>query len=348
MRVTSPLTLRRLPLGLFPLLGATVLALTGCGGQDHQPAATAAAQAEVAAAERAETARRQEAELERLRDEVRAEKRKSAMDAQGSRSESSGGTSGGATGDDGLLLSAADRKAFTSLESRLGGRSGVAVSRVGRGQPVTSAGSFQSAVAWSTSKVPVAMAAIAAGSGTTAALRSAITASDNAAAETLWNGLGGGQQAASATDAQLRASGDERTQTQASALRSGFTAFGQTSWTLPDQTAFTAGLPCTAPGREVLGLMADTVSAQRWGLGSTSWSASLKGGWGPGAQPGQDGGYIDRQMGILERDGRRFAVSIMTQPANGSHEAGIANLDEIARWVVDRVARRASSAPPSC
>lgn len=345
--MTSPLALRRLPLALFSLVGVTALSLAGCGGQDERPTSTAAAQAEAAAAERAATAQRQEAELARLREEVRAEKRKSAMDTQGSRSDSDSGP-GEAGVDAPGLLSAADRKAFTRLEARLGGRSGVAVSPVGLGQPVTSAGSFQSAVAWSTSKVPVAMASIAGGSAPTPALRSAITASDNAAAETLWSGLGGGQQAASATDAQLRAGGDGRTQTQASALRSGFTAFGQTRWTLTDQTAFTAGLPCTDPGSEVLGLMAETVSAQRWGLGSTSWSASLKGGWGPGAEPGQDGGYIDRQMGILERNGRQFAVSIMTQPANGSHEAGIANLDEIARWVVERVGPRAPSGPPSC
>lgn len=339
-----------MPFVLVPLLAASMLSVSGCGGQDPEPPA-AATRADAAATERAAAAERQEAELEQLRKEVDAEKRKSAIETQGSRSAtaSDSPTDGGsAESSDRALLSDADRRAFQSLESQLGGRSGIAVSRVGLGQPVTQAGSFQSAVAWSTSKVPVAMAAIDAGSGASQSLRQAITASDNTAAEALWRGLGGDQQAAAASDAQLRASGDSSTSIQATVLRSGFTAFGQTRWTLTDQTAFTAGLPCTAPGREVLRLMADTVSAQRWGLGSTSWSASLKGGWGPGSEPGEDGGYIDRQIGILTSNGRQLAVSIMTQPASGSHEAGIANLDAIARWVVDRIDRRALSAHASC
>lgn len=341
-----------MPFVLVPLLAASMLSLSGCGGQDPAPPTTIA-QADVAAVERAAAAEREETQLERLREQVDAEKQKSAMKTQGSRSAAAtdspdDGSSGSGRASDHALLSTADRRAFRSLESQLGGRSGIAVSRVGLGQPVTQAGSFQSAVAWSTSKVPVAMAAIDAGSDASQSLRQAITASDNAAAESLWSGLGAGQQAAAASDAQLRASGDANTNIQATVLRSGFTAFGQTRWTLTDQTTFTAGLSCTAPGREVLGLMADTVSGQRWGLGSTSWSASLKGGWGPGAEPGQDGRYIDRQMGILTHDGRQLAVSIMTQPAGGSHEAGIANLNTIARWVVDRVDRRALSARASC
>lgn len=339
-----------MPFVLVPLLAASVLAVSGCGGQDPEPPASASV-ADAAAAERATAAKREEAELDRLREEVEAAKQKSAIETQGSRSAAASDSpddGGSAQTSDHALLSAADQKSFRSLESQLGGRSGVAISRVGLGQPVTQAGSFQSAVAWSTSKVPVAMAAVAAGTGTSQSLRQAITASDNAAAETLWNGLGGGQPAAAASDAQLRASGDSRTSTQATVLRSGFTAFGQTRWALTDQTTFTAGMPCTAPGREVLGLMTDTVPAQRWGLGSTSWSASLKGGWGPGAEPGEDGGYIDRQMGILMHDGRQLAVSIMTQPASGSHEAGIANLNTIARWVVDRIDPRALSARASC
>jgi hypothetical protein len=192
------------------------------------------------------------------------------------------------------------------------------------------------------------MAAIAAGTATRGALTRAITASDNAAAETLWQGLGGGEQAAAAATEQVRAAGDGTTEIQSQALRSGFTAFGQTVWTLGDQVTFTAGLPCSSEGRKVLGLMGRTIAAQRWGLGSTSWSASIKGGWGPGSEPGEAGGYIDRQMGILTSGGRQLAVTIMTRPAGGTHEAGTANLTRIARWVVQHVSKAGLPSEASC
>jgi hypothetical protein len=341
----------RLRLRSVPFLVLTALAAGGCGTQEPEaPSAEelAARAKEVAATNRAEqvveAAERRKGEIARLETQVRRAKReRAAVDAQSSRS-----TGAAATASRGALLSRADRSSFRRLEAQLGGRSGVAVAEVGLGQPVSTAGSFQSAVAWSTSKVPVAMAAIAAGSTDTAALARAITASDNAAAETLWSGLGGGDQAASAADAQLRAGGDETTRIEASVVRPGFTAFGQTSWALEDQTAFTAGMECTAPGRKVLALMARTIPAQRWGLGATRWSASIKGGWGPGDTPGQAGGYIDRQMGLLESGGRKLAVTIMTQPSTGTHEAGTASLTKIARWVVSHVDRRSLAGSTRC
>lgn len=327
---------------LLPFVLLAGLALGGCGAQEPEgPSAEelAARAKEVAATNRAEqiveATERRKGEIARLEAQVRRAKRdRAAVDAQSSRSEAAE-----STGSRGALFSSADQSSFRRLETQIGGRSGVAVSAVGLGRPVSSVGSFQTAVAWSTSKVPVAMAAIVAGSPDTVALSRAITASDNGAAEALWSGLGGGDRAASAADAQLRASGDDVTRIEAAVVRSGFTAFGQTVWALEDQAAFTAGMECTAQGRKVLGLMARTIPAQRWGLGATRWGASIKGGWGPGDKPGQAGGYIDRQMGVLELGGKKLAVSILTQPPTGTHEAGTANLTKIARWVVSHVDR---------
>lgn len=247
------------------------------------------------------------------------------------------------------LFTRADRVSFDRLARSLTGVSGVAVSGLGKGQPVIALGSLRSPIAWSTSKVPVAMAVIAGGGGKRYAsdLRQAITASDNAAAERLWSSLGGGAKAASAANAQLRAAGDRRTQYESRRLRSGFTAFGQTVWSLANQARFTAGMSCVSAGRQVLDLMGQVIAAHRWGLGVRS-GAKLKGGWGPGTKPGVNGGYVDRQMGVVTVAGKPIAVSIATAPSDGSHETGTAHLSTIAKWVFSHVDTRSAPSSASC
>ena len=183
------------------------------------------------------------------------------------------------------ILSAGDRAAFARLDAALGGQQGLAVSGLGLGRPVERIGSLRTGVAWSTSKVPIAMAVLAAGLGDSERddLTAAITASDNAAATRLWDALGGGPQAAQAADAQLAQAGDRRTRIESRDLAGpGYTPFGQTTWSLTDQTRFSAGMSCTGAGPEVLGLMGRVVASQRWGLGAAGVAAELKGGWGPG------------------------------------------------------------------
>ena len=248
------------------------------------------------------------------------------------------------------ILTAADKASFRRLERSLGGHSGVAVSPLGSGQRVQATGKLRSAVAWSTAKVPVAMAVIAAGDANTQRgdLRQAITASDNAAAERLWRSLGDARTAATKATAQLRAAGDLRTVVQSRRLRHGFTAFGQTSWSLADQTRFTAGMPCVTSAKGVLALMAQVIRAHRWGLGAVKADSQFKGGWGPGTRAGIAGGYIDRQMGVLTLRGKSFAVTIATAPRDGSHESGTAHLTRIARWVVAHVDLRSVSGKARC
>jgi hypothetical protein len=231
------------------------------------------------------------------------------------------------------VLSAADRVSFRRLAAALPGPEGVAISAVGRHQPVSRLGSLTGGSAWSTAKAPVAMAVVAAGNGSAqrANLVRAITASDNAAAENLWASLGGGDRAARAADAQLRAAGDRHTKIESRRLLAGYTPFGQTNWSLADQTRFTAGMGCTGAGVQVLRLMGEVIRAQRWGLGAVA-RARLKGGWGPGTQPGVTGGWMERQMGVLAIKGRPVAVTIASSP--GGHEQGVRNLTELTRWVV--------------
>lgn len=54
-------------------------------------------------------------------------------------------------------------------------------------------------------------------------------------------------------------------------------------------------------------------------------------------------------MGVLtDPDGRKVAVAVMTEPSGGSHEAGIANLNEIAAWLVKRLDPASLTSSSSC
>ena len=247
-------------------------------------------------------------------------------------------------------LPPASGASFARLQAQLGGQIGVAVSGIGFHQRVQTLGQLQTAIAWSTSKVPVAMAIYAAGlaGGRQRDLVAAITASDNAAAERLWTALGSGASAAGAADAQLRAAGDMRTRMQAARLRPGFTPFGQTVWRLTDQTRFAAGMPCLTAGAQVLGLMNQIVAGERWGLGAAGVSAQFKGGWGPGSQPGINGGYLERQFGIVTVRGTPVALSIAALPPDGSHASGTNALTTIARWSVAHVRVARLPRRPAC
>ena len=312
---------RRTPsmLGAVPFLVFAVLLLAGCGGE--QTRADAGGDGPLVRAEQRAT--QKEAEAQRLREQLRG--LQTEQEAPAATNPSAAAGSNGSGG--GTILPAAAHTSFEALARSLSGEVGVAVAPVGTGLPVESAGSLQSAIAWSTSKVPVAMAAIDAGVGSSQDLRAAITASDNAAAMNLWNALGGGGTAAKAADEELRAAGDTTTSIEPRTLRAGFTPFGQTRWTLTDQVRFTAGMACLDSGGQLLGLMHETIPAQRWGLGSAGVPAELKGGWGPGSEPGVDGGYLDRQMGVMTIHGRPLAVTLAARPSDGSHESGSRDAD---------------------
>jgi hypothetical protein len=236
------------------------------------------------------------------------------------------------------LLSPSDAASFRSLERSLGGSSGIAVSGVGRGQAVQRVGSLSSGVGWSTMKVPIVMAVLTRDRGrpssaTRDLMRRAITASDNNAALALWDGLGGGSAAGGAVTRMLRAAGDSTTRVQTRQVRPPYTPFGQTVWPLASQLRFVAGLPCLSHASQILQLMGEVISSQRWGFGTIA-KARFKGGWGPGTS----GGYLVRQMGLFRlADGTRIAATMATLPANGDFGTGASHLSRIARWIYRHV-----------
>lgn len=201
---------------------------------------------------------------------------------------------------------------------------GLAATPVGGGE-VVSIGDDEVSVAWSTMKVPVALAASRAhpdDAATSADITVAIEESDNEAALRLWAGLGGGTAARRAVTKVLREAGDTRTRVEGRQSVLGYSPFGQTRWRLTDQARFVAGLACVEDAGTVLDPMGRVVEWQRWGLLRLP-GARAKGGWGP-----TEDGYVLRQMGLVRGSGGRVAVTV--QVRTDTHEEATAIVDEVA------------------
>jgi hypothetical protein len=144
------------------------------------------------------------------------------------------------------------------------------------GGPVEVRGELRESRAWSTMKVPVIVAAIAAGRADWDAIEAAITRSDNDAAFRLWERLDDG---AGDVEAVLRRAGDELTTLAREADPRGHSSFGRTVWTLTAAVGFYGALArgelLSAEDTErVLDAMSRVVPDQRWGLGAIPGSAS--------------------------------------------------------------------------
>ncbi|SIR78191.1 serine hydrolase [Williamsia sterculiae] len=228
---------------------------------------------------------------------------------------------------------------YASLAKGLPGKVGVAIAAVGAGGEPVVLGDLTTGVAWSTIKVPLAIAASRrAGTRVASAVRRAIVESDNDAAYQLWNSLGASTAAAQATQAVLREAGDTVTVVQSQQVRGpDFTPFGQTQWSLVQQARFAAGLPCIPDSGIVVGLMGRVAGNQQWGVETASSPAlvatAVKGGWGPGP----DGGYLVRQLGLVTTSRGLTAVALATLPDAGSFEAGTAVLDTVGGWLAKNV-----------
>ena len=222
-----------------------------------------------------------------------------------------------------------------ALGDRLGAEVGATVGPPGS-QPLV-AGSLQSGSAWSTIKVPIAMAVAAQNGGFSSADRSlvsrAITLSDNEAAAELFGELGPLGAASDKVTAVLRAAGDRQTVVSTEG-RGNFSTYGQTDWSLEAQHQFMSSLllGCfgdPGPRDYVLDRMRN-VTSDTWGFGSAGVPALWKGGWGPGV----DGRYLLRQMGAIEVDGRQYVATLAVIPDNGDFATGQQIASEVAGWIV--------------
>ena len=218
---------------------------------------------------------------------------------------------------------------FTQLENSLHAKMGIAVAGVGNGQVPMTWGDWQEGPAWSTIKVPLVIAAYRQANPpqVTGVMKAAITESDNAAAESLWEQLGDPTAAAKRVQQILREAGDP-TIVESRKLRPEFTAFGQTIWSLVNQIRFTASAFCNSADDPIFNLMGQVEPDQTWGIGGIP-GAEFKGGWGPS----QSGKYLVRQIGVLTAPAGKVAVAIAAEPVSGSFDDGRQDLNEAATWL---------------
>ncbi|MGK8500688.1 hypothetical protein [Nocardia asiatica] len=227
-----------------------------------------------------------------------------------------------------LILPGTLAASYAELAAGVRGKLGMAIMPVG-GEQVVTFGEWTSGPAWSTMKVPLTIAALRRNPGSSNfAASAAITQSDNAAADVLWQSLGTAQEAAQAVQAVLREGGDNKTVVPATRARSEHSAFGQAEWSLTDQVRFASRLPCLPQAERVTALMEQVVVSQRWGLGEFT-GAEFKGGWGPDAS----GAYLVRQFGVINIPTGQIAIAIAVQPESGTFNDGMNVLDKLATVV---------------
>lgn len=221
---------------------------------------------------------------------------------------------------------------FARLSATIAAEVGVAVASSDRVE-VYSFGSWIRGVAWSTIKVPLAVAAMRADRQCAEQLVvKAITESDNPASEALWSQLGEPVDAARLVQRVVAAAGDCETLVESRRLRAGFTAFGQTQWSLRQQARFAANLGALPEAAPVLELMRQLVPEHRWGLASKG--IATKGGWGPGP----DDGYLVRQFGVVPvAADRRLGVALSAQGRTFDECVNVVGL--LTEWLYSHLAQ---------
>lgn len=250
---------------------------------------------------------------------------------------------------------------FAALRERTQDELVIAWAPIGRPEEAQQLGVTDTYDAWSTIKVPIALAAVQQRDGEVGAsldsdIRLALRRSDNDAASRLWRGLGQFGDPASIVDDLLTDAGDTTTDVGHD-LDGDRVSFGLTDWAPIDAARFAASLPCLDHSDEILDDMSQVASEQSWGLGAltgadeaegessasatgavtdpggqTSPSAdrvAFKGGWGVSSD-----GYLMRQIGVIPTpDGSGVGVALLTQPSGDDHDAGGRALSEAARWL---------------
>ncbi|VBA43914.1 hypothetical protein LAUMK13_04767 [Mycobacterium innocens] len=218
-------------------------------------------------------------------------------------------------------------QSFEDFAAAVSGVIGLAVAAPGRTEAYT-LGQWSTGVAWSTIKVPLAIAALRRDrSRAKDPAVKAIAESDNVAAELLWSQLGDPADAARQVQTVLREAGDAGTAVESRRLRPDFTVFGQTRWPLDRQAQFAARLPATSEAVGVIDLMRQLCSDHRWGLAAKGVAA--KGGWGPGS----DGDYLVRQFGFFPTESGYVGVALAAQTAK--FETGVDVLNRMTDWLVN-------------
>ncbi|MGP6174422.1 hypothetical protein [Corynebacterium sp. A21] len=206
---------------------------------------------------------------------------------------------------------------------------------------VQQAGTLLSGAAWSSIKVPLALAAIRNDEETIPLLQAAIEFSDNDAAELLWESLGDDRTAREKVEEVLQEAGDEITVVDGDHFDENSRGFGDTEWLPAAQAKFASQLRCMEGSEPLLESMGTITEEQRYGLGQVT-GAIYKGGWGPDENTGD---YLVRQFGLLPVEAGEVGVAILVKPEDGTYETGQLALTRLAEALAKALV---DAAPTAC
>ncbi|MHA2788454.1 hypothetical protein ACXZ66_04830 [Corynebacterium sp. S7] len=206
-----------------------------------------------------------------------------------------------------------------------GGSAAIAISN---GQSVAVGGSDLDAPAWSTIKVPLALAALRDNPAQYDNAVAAITESNNSAASALWESLGTPSQAALSVESVLSEAGSPIA-VNTEVLRPEFSVFGQTLWSTTEQATFAANLACVRGADRIIELMGNIDASQNYGLTQLA-GASSKSGWGPN----EAGAYDVRQLALISNSSGTLGVALTASPGTGTYEAAQSMSTQLAQELV--------------
>lgn len=220
--------------------------------------------------------------------------------------------------------------AVTGATNKFGGTAAVSISSP---QESFTAGDDTAYPAWSTIKVPIAIAALRQNPSQLANATAAITRSDNASAEAMFAALPAG-----AADSVMSEAG-VGVPINTVKLRPEYSTFGQTALTTSQEALLASNLRCVADSADVVSLMGQVIGEQAYGLGTLP-GARFKGGWGPS----DTGGYQVRQLGLVAGPRGDVAIAMTAIPGSGAYGDGQAMLSSMAAALGAEIARFPTSA----
>ena len=192
------------------------------------------------------------------------------------------------------------------------------------GTTSTNSGSGGALPAWSTIKVPIALAAWEHCADKNFVLNqttAAIEWSDNDAAYALWRCLGSDAEASQIVGEEIAKSGVSVHVEP---------AFGTTVWPVPAQARYALHLASVPDDNPVISEMSKIYPEHSYGLGTIA-DVPFKGGWSDDA----DASYHARQLGFFTVDGVDYGVAIAARSLLGSAQDCQAALSEIAALLAD-------------
>ena len=242
----------------------------------------------------------------------------------------------GGGGDVGNNFTGAIGEALERFEASKGVRAGIAVAPTnGDASSVTSWGSWPGGRAWSTIKVPLAIAAsnhsggtlsgsgypygaCSAASSVNSAIASAINSSNNCSAWNLWQYLGGNSStAANAVMNTLKAGKDTSTVVPSSPTGGGLTS-GQANWSIANQALFAANIASVPDHHYTFSQMGTHSGGDNSGLYTVFPGSRTKSGNSGASATATD--TITRQFGIIAIGGGQCsAVALGVNGGSGSN-----------------------------